>query len=84
MSFYSKTNYPKYIPLKGMNSVSKYRLDKGTLTYVRGHYNGNEFGSRTSRCRGAESPDSKQTTCVLFAITPTELKLSKPTLKYKR
>ena len=26
---------------------------------------------------------SKQTTCVLFAITPTESKLFNPTLKYK-
>ena len=30
--------YPKYIRLKRMNSVCKYRLDKGRLTYVRDHY----------------------------------------------
>ena len=51
-------------------------LDKGTC----------KFGSRTSRCHGAEGSGSKQTklTCVLFAIKPMESKLSKPTLKYKR
>ena len=36
--------------------------------------NGNEFGSSTSPCYGAEGSGSNQTTCVLFAITPTELK----------
>ena len=32
----------------------------------------------------AEGSGSKQTKCVLFAITPTESELFKPTLKYKR
>ena len=57
--------YPEYPPIRNRN-FGKYRLDKG------------KFGSRTSRCHGAEDSGSKQTTSVLFSITPAESKLSKP------
>ena len=70
----TKFEYPYYLPIRRRNILGKYRLDKGTC----------KFGSRTSRCYGAEFSGSKQTTCVLFAITPTESKLSKPYFKYKR
>ena len=53
-------------------------------SYVRHHHNDtiSEVGHYVAMALKALA--SKQTTCVLFAITPTESKLSKPTLKYKR